>query len=92
VRQAFDQPVYSGSAIFDRCALIVGEWDLSHHALEIVPCFGQLSFARAFWHREITASAGHRMRALLEEPVSTVPMAEIEVLPRRSFTSTARRK
>src|SRR5712691_6670902 len=39
VSQEFDQPLDRGSAVFDRSALVVGERNFGHHALEIVPCF-----------------------------------------------------
>lgn len=80
--ESTEECVEGGVAIVNGAAFFVGEPDLSAHAVQVVLGFEQLCFGRAFWSVEITTSACHPVRALLEEAVCAPAVAKVVVLPR----------
>jgi hypothetical protein len=62
---------------FDRGAFVVGERDLNEHPLQPALRFEQLRSAGGFRDVEVAACARHPVRALLEEAVGAVAVAEV---------------
>ena len=76
-------------AVFDCSAFVVGKRDLCQHLLQIAAGFQELGARRALGSIEVTAGAGHTVRALLKEAVGAEAMAEIEVLPWSAFSGSS---
>lgn len=62
-------------------SFVVGERDGCEHALEVVLGFQQLGLAGVLGDVEVASCARHPVRALLEEGVGAVAVAEVVVLP-----------
>jgi hypothetical protein len=84
VGESLEELVESCLAVIDGGALVVGEWDVDQHALQVVFGFEQLAFAGRFRGVEVAAGAGHAVWALFEEAVGAVAVPEVVMLPRLS--------
>ncbi len=66
IGEAFEQPLYGGRAVFNRCAFIVVERNLREHAPQVAARFQELRLARPFGHVKIATRTCHPVRTLLE--------------------------
>ena len=76
-----EQAIDGGLTVLDCGALVVREWDLNEHALQVCLRLEQLNLRRVLWQVEVAPSTGHPVAALLEEVVGAVAVTEVEVLP-----------
>src|SRR5581483_4308921 len=82
VGQTVDEGVDGVLGAFDSGAVVVGEGNLDEHSLQAGLGFEQLSAAGGLGEVEVAAGAGHPVRALLEEGVAAVAVAEVVILER----------
>src|SRR5437899_12714455 len=85
-----EQAIDGGLTVLDCGALVVREWDLSEHPLEVRLCLEQLDLRGVLWQVEVAPSTGHPVAALLEEIVGAVAVTEVEVLPGLALSRSAR--
>jgi hypothetical protein len=84
-----EQAIDGGLTVLDCGALVVGEWDLNEHPLEVRLCLEQLDLRGVLWQVEVAPSTGHPVAALLEEIVGAVAVTEVEVLPGLALSRSA---
>ena len=82
MRQLSHQPLVPSDPIFRGPQFIVIQRYLLRQPQQVCFGFDTLRPARLLWHVEVATSTGHSMRALIEEVVRAVAMAEIVELPR----------
>ena len=81
VGEPVQQPVEGGAAVVDGGLLVPGERDHRPHLLQVLLSFEELGLAGVLRGVEVAPGAGHAVRALLEEGVGAVAVAEVVVLP-----------
>jgi hypothetical protein len=89
VAQQVDQPVDGVVVVLDGGAFAVGEWDLDEHALQAGLGLEELRLGAGFGEVDVAARAGHAVRALLEEAVAAVAVAEVLELERLAAAGVA---
>jgi hypothetical protein len=90
VGEAPEQAIDGGLTILDCGALVVREWDLNEHPLEVCLRLEQLNMGGVLWQVEVAPGTRHPVAALLEEVVGAIAVTEVEVLPGLALSGGAR--